>query len=227
MRLRVRFAKLGKIRWTSHRDVARMWERAIRRTALPVAFSEGFSPRPRVSFGLALPTGAASEAEYLDIDLRDPVPLAGLAVRLSAALPNGLDVQAVGDSAGADSLQQDVTSCTWHLEFDRPEAEIVGLVDTALAAPELVVTRERKGRTTEEDIKPAIHSVAPHGRGVTCELATQPRGLRPAELLVALGVDPLTAAVCRTHQWIERDGARREPLSLEAPDAPNARERAS
>ena len=68
-RLRVRFAKHGKVRFTSHRDVARVWERALRRVALPVAYSEGFSPRPRLSFGLALPTGCASVGEYLDIEL--------------------------------------------------------------------------------------------------------------------------------------------------------------
>ena len=67
-RLRIRFTKLGKVRWTSHRDVARMWERAFRRAQLPVAYSAGFSPRPRVSFGLALPTGHESEADY---DIRD------------------------------------------------------------------------------------------------------------------------------------------------------------
>ena len=55
MRLRVRFQKLGKVRWTSHRDVARMWERACRRVQLPLAWTAGFSPRPKLSFGLALP----------------------------------------------------------------------------------------------------------------------------------------------------------------------------
>ena len=70
-RVRIRFVKLGKIRWTSHRDVARMWERAFRRVQLPVAYSAGFSPRPKVSFGLALPTGHESVAEYLDVELAD------------------------------------------------------------------------------------------------------------------------------------------------------------
>ena len=71
MRIRVRFVKVGKVRWTSHRDLARVWERAIRRVALPVAYSQGFSPRPKMHFGLALSTGHESLAEYLDIDL-DP-----------------------------------------------------------------------------------------------------------------------------------------------------------
>ena len=66
MRIRVRFAKVGKVRWTSHRDLARIWERAIRRVGLPVAYSQGFSPRPKVHFGLALSTGHESLAEYLD-----------------------------------------------------------------------------------------------------------------------------------------------------------------
>ena len=71
MKLRIRYQKLGKVRFTSHRDAARIWERAIRRTGFPVAYSEGFSPRPRLSFGLALSTGHESLADYLDITV-DP-----------------------------------------------------------------------------------------------------------------------------------------------------------
>ena len=91
MRVRVRFNKLGKVRWTSHRDVARMWERAFRRVQLPLAYSGGFAPRPKVSFGLALPTGGESECEYLDVELADGavVDVAVLPGRLSGALPVG------------------------------------------------------------------------------------------------------------------------------------------
>ncbi len=225
MRLRVRFAKLGKIRWTSHRDLARMWERALRRVQLPVAYSGGFSPRPRISFGLALPTGAESQAEYLDIDLAEPVVTGGLAERLSAALPIGLDVAAVAEDDSGGSLQQDVTSCTWEISVPF-SADLPALVERALAAPELIVSRERKGHTTEDDIRPAIKGLAVDDRRLLCELATQPRGVRPAELLGAMGIDATAADVRRTHQWIERDGARWEPVPLDAP-APHARERAS
>ena len=115
-RVRIRFAKLGKIRWTSHRDVARMWERAFRRVQLPVAYSAGFSPRPKVSFGLALPTGHESVAEYWmwswatapDLDVH------ALPRRLSTALPVGVDATAAElITPGTPSLQEDVTSCTW------------------------------------------------------------------------------------------------------------------
>src|SRR6478672_6634244 len=70
MKVRIRFSKLGKIRFTSHRDVARIWERALRRAAVPVAYTEGFSPHPKLSFGLALSTGHESLGEYLDVDMR-------------------------------------------------------------------------------------------------------------------------------------------------------------
>ena len=115
MKLRVRFTKVGKVRFTGHRDVARMWERAVRRVGLPVATSEGFTPRPRIGFGLALPTGAESFAEYVDIDLREdaaPATWSQLIDSLSGALPTGIDVIAMGERAGRGSLQEIVTSCT-------------------------------------------------------------------------------------------------------------------
>jgi hypothetical protein len=82
MRIRFRFTKLGKIRFTSQRDVARMWERALRRSGLPVAWSEGFSPHPLLSFSLALPTGCESLAEYLDIWTR-PKPARPIRAEIS------------------------------------------------------------------------------------------------------------------------------------------------
>ena len=97
MKLRVRYSKLGKVRFLSHRDVARVWERAIRRARLPIAYSEGFSPRPKLHFGLALSVGHESVDEYLDVDLREPVPLDGLAELLSGCLPPGLDAIEVAD----------------------------------------------------------------------------------------------------------------------------------
>src|SRR5580704_4465878 len=99
-----------------------MWERAFRRVQLPLAYSAGFSPRPKVSFGLALPTGHESMAEYLDVELvTEPqsdgglgIDVRGLPGLLSAALPLGVDATAAEVIApGTPSLQEDVTSCTW------------------------------------------------------------------------------------------------------------------
>src|SRR3954454_2458809 len=90
--VRLRYRKVGKVRWISHRDVARALERSFRIAELPLAFTEGFSPRPRVSFGLALATGHESEAEYLDLTLSEPVDLDALAARCNEALPEGMAV---------------------------------------------------------------------------------------------------------------------------------------
>jgi radical SAM-linked protein len=242
MRLRIRFAKTGKVRWTSHRDVARMWERALRRVRLPVAYTMGFSPRPRVSFGLALPTGHESVAEYLDVEVAeraspdgpDALRQPSLAAALSDALPDGVDVLATAVLEGrVPSLQEDVTSCTWEVEIlGMASAPVAAAVEAALGASQLLVTRERKGRQVTDDLRPAIISlglleVPQTGTLLGTELATHPRGVRPAELLQALGPDLETGLVRRTHQWIERDGARWEPLPPGATHAPHALERAS
>src|SRR3954466_1050052 len=93
MKVRIRFSKLGKVRFTSHRDVARIWERALRRATVPVAYTEGFSPHPKLSFGLALSTGHESLGEYLDIELTEPLDTEDLKARLDPCLPIGIDVQ--------------------------------------------------------------------------------------------------------------------------------------
>ncbi len=91
-KIRLRYSKYGKIRFTSHRDMARVWERVLRKMRLPVAYSEGFNPRPRLSFGLALPTGFESAGEYLDIDISPEITIAATtaeALRLRAELASG------------------------------------------------------------------------------------------------------------------------------------------
>ena len=233
MRLRFRFSKLGKVRWTSHRDVARMWERAFRRVQLPLAYTQGFSPRPRVSFGLALPTGAESVAEYLDVELAEGTgaDLESLPGQLDAALPVGVGVLAASVvDTGAPSLQHEVTSCSWVVETTGVGPDrLAHAVATALASPSLVISQERKGQRSEQDIRPGILACSVAGSTLFADLAAHPRALRPSELLVALGAGVEEARVCRTSQWIERDGARREPIALplDATDAPHAVGRAS
>jgi len=238
VRIRIRFAKEGKIRWTSHRDVARIWERGLRRAGLPVAYTEGFSPRPRLSFGLALPTGYESDAEYLDIDVRvaeSELDLNALPARLTSDLPVGLVATVVAAlTAGEASLQELVTSCSWRIELREVEqGRVAEAVDRALAAPTLPLVRSRKGHETLDDLRPGLLAlrvgrITQEGRSVLlADLATQPRALRPGELLAACFAEvaeplDITHRVRRTHQWFERDGARREPLPVTATSQPHA-----
>ena len=236
--VRLRYAKVGKVRWTSHRDAARIWERALRRAGLAVAYTEGFSPRPRLHFGLALPTGYESDAELLEVDLAptaEPVDVGALPVSLTEALPVGFTVTAAVALVGNEpSLQQDVTSCSWRIELrDVARQQAQAAVDAALAAATLPLVRSRKGHETLDDLRPGIlalrvDATTDDGPPVLmADLATQPRALRPSELLAACFpdvVEPLdiTHRVLRTHQWLERDGARREPLPVSATPQPHA-----
>jgi len=224
VRLRIRFAKIGRVRWTSHRDVARMWERALRRARLPVAYTEGFSPRPKLSFGLALPTGCESRAEYLDVALREPVAPGEVTSTFSSLLPEGVDVVAAQVlPEGAGSLQEEVTSCRWEIDVPQVDPDSLSeIIARLLGAEVLSVTRERKGRPVTDDLRPsvlALSSAGPcgGGTGLIAELGTRPRGVRPAELAQVMGIELGLAR--RTNQWIERDGSRWEPLATPAADA--------
>lgn len=227
--VRLGFTKRGRVRFVSHRDVARAFERAFRIEQLPLAFTLGFSPRPKVSFGLALSVGHESDAEYLDFELREPVDPEQLPGPLSDALPEGIEVTGAAQLIDrAPALQESVTLVEYRVTASDVDA-IVGTdllqasVDRALASPALPVTRTRKGRESTDDIKPAIRSIElgfDHEGSPALELAlsTQSRGARPREVLDALsggGVVLTEHRVLRTAQWIERDGARLEPLEAD------------
>ena len=267
MRIRFRFSKVGKVRFTSQRDVARMWERALRKARLPLAYTKGCRRCPQLSFGLALPTCSESIAEYLDVAL-DPeraetaaVEVDGLPSLLTPLLPEGITVT---ETALVDprigSLQQQVTSCSWVIEFTGVTWEFLAEQTAALLEASVVpIRRERKGRQEDDDLRPSVLglSVPEQGDGnatvgwgldrraqpgveLVAELATQPRGVRPRELVAGLnavgrsprvdairadragvardetGTVPVLDRVCRTQQWIERDGARWEPLAVGA-----------
>jgi radical SAM-linked protein len=237
VRVRIRFSKLGKIRFTSHRDVARIWERALRKAGVQVAYTEGFSPHARLSFGLALPTGHESVAEYLDVEVRDlGGALDDLADRLTGSLPVGIDATAVGMiEPHAVSLQEAVVASSWRITLSGTTVdEARQLTAAALAAPSIVATRVRKGHEVVDDLRPGIEHLAVvssessetadpfHGPDevvIEADLATRTRGIRPSELVAACYAGATESRVLRTHQWIERDGERCEPLAAGAPSS--------
>ena len=234
--VRMHFAETGKVVWISHRDAARAFERAFRICELPLAFSVGFSPRPKVSFGLALSVGMSSQAEYLDVEFAEPVDLDTLPDRLNAALPEGLSVLGVALLAErAPALQEAVTTVGYRAVVladgvSVTDVELKDAITAAEARPTLEAPRTRKGRTVIDDVKPAIRrlDVETNDDGtpvLVIECGTNP-SVRPGELLTAIAPDWQLGHVQRTHQWIERDGMRLDPLTADATtDA--AQERAS
>ena len=225
--VRLRFSERGKVRFVSHRDLARGFERAFRIAELPLAFTEGFNPRPRVSLGLALGVGHESDAEYLDLELVQPIELSALPETLSASLPVGVVVDGAALLAPrAPALQKAITSVEYRIRPAMESLDLGRAVERALDATELPIETTRKGRPVVEDIRPGIRHLTVVDGAMEVEVGTQPRGIRPAELVGALRALAGSARsegedrVLRTHQWIERDGARREPL--EADRAPRA-----
>jgi radical SAM-linked protein len=144
-KLRIRYAKRDRLRFTSHRDFARAFERAVRRARVPIAFSSGYSPHPKISYANASPTGAATEAEYLEIGLtRECDPDAVLA-DLDASLPPGLDVLEVVVAAGQGSLADRLQASEWSIELRGVDvAAARSAVETFLAADVVEVERMTK-----------------------------------------------------------------------------------
>lgn len=206
-RARIQFVKLGKVRWISHRDVARAWERAVRRTEIRLAYTEGFSPRPRMSFGLALPTGAESDAEFIDLELAAAGDLPDLGA-LSAALPVGIDCIDHAWSDGEPSLQEDVVACGWrfHLDASQSPTELEERVAGFLGEQTWELTIERKGGQRRADARPLVEHLTLEGDDLVAVVRVTPWAIRPAELLNIVGLEPSRVLVRRTNQWRERDG---------------------
>ena len=207
-RLRVRYAKRGRLRFTSHRDFSRAFERAVFRARLPMAYSSGFNPHPRISYAGAAPTGSASEAEYLELALAEVVDPAAVHAALDEALPDGLDVVEVVDSPGG-SLADLLQASLWNLALPAPVDVVREPVREFLRADQVMVQRMTKKGLRDFNARAAVLSlqVMPggggDGRGSELELvllhlepAVRPddvlSGLRVVGGLVLAGVPLLT-----------------------------------
>lgn len=194
-RLRFTFARGEAAKYVSHLDLARLWERALRRARLPVAYSSGFTPRARIAFAAPLSVGHTAGAEPVDVYLSESVAPEEALARLRAQLPEGLTLlSATAVDPGAPSLQAQVRAAEYVVSFAEDVPELSERVAALLARSEVPCERRREGKRLKAlDLRPLIQalSVAPAigATRLTMLLKMDTAGAaRPDEVLAALGL---------------------------------------
>jgi radical SAM-linked protein len=180
-RLRLRYTKRGPLRFASHRDLARALERGLRRAQVPMAFSAGFSPHPKISYIGAAPTGAASEAEYVEIGLAERRDPEAVRAALDASLPPGIDVvECVEAVEGSGSLADRMEATRWRVDLPGVEPEtLAGAVDAFLAQEVVMVTKRTKNGTKDVDARAAVVRAGVSGEAGCAILQVVVRQLTP------------------------------------------------
>ena len=159
MRIRITFVKQGALRYTGHLDLHKLWERAARRAELPLAYSQGFHPQPKMNMAAALPLGFSSRCEVMDMKLEQDIPLESLPTRLNSTLPSGLqvvDIEQVDERAPA--LQTQVVSAEYEVTFTETVdgSELKRKVDSVIESRS--IPRERRGKMY--DLRPLIEEIS-------------------------------------------------------------------
>ncbi|MBW3648356.1 MAG: TIGR03936 family radical SAM-associated protein [Actinobacteria bacterium] len=185
-KLRLRYTKRGRLRFTSHRDIARAFERALRRAQVPMAYSAGFSPHPKISWVGAAPTGVASEAEYVEISVVERVDPEELRRALDESLPAGIDIVEVVEAVpagepGAGSLPDRIEASRWGIRLPQVPVEVASLAVAAfMAAQNLPVERLMKDGIRTLDARAPVISMSASGDGGCATLWVVVRHVTPA-----------------------------------------------
>lgn len=189
MRIRITFAKQGPLRYTGHLDLHKLWERAARRAELPLAYSQGFHPQPKMNIAAALPLGFSSRCEVLDMRMLQDVSLDGLQEKLQQTLPTGIRVLSVESvDEKAPTLQTQVSSAEYEVTLRDPldEADLQARIDSAMESGS--IPRERRGKPY--DLRPLIETLELGADGtIFMRLAAREGATgRPEEVLDTLGI---------------------------------------
>lgn len=161
-RIRARFRKGERVRHISHLDVLRYWERAIRRADLPLLYSQGFTPHPKIAFAAPLPLGFIGEGEILEVLLEERVPLDRFAADLSAQTTPDLELREASEVAlGLPALPTLLTLADYHLALDGVTPEhAVESVNAFLATETFPWRQEREGKKAREyDLRAGVASI--------------------------------------------------------------------
>jgi radical SAM-linked protein len=189
MRIRITFAKQGALRYTGHLDLHKLWERAARRAELPLAYSQGFHPQPKMNIAAALPLGFSSRCEIIDMRLEHELPLDVLREKLQGTLPTGIqvsNVQSVDEHSPA--LQTQVASAEYevHLTESVDGLDLKRRIESVMESESII--RERRGKTY--DLRPLIEELNLSSEGKVHMQLTAREGAtgRPEEVLDILGI---------------------------------------
>jgi radical SAM-linked protein len=208
-RLRITFGKMGALKYTSNLDIAKVWERVLRRADLPILYTQGFNARPRIQLALALPLGITSECEILDVSLREEIDLTDLQERLENVSPEGLTIQNIEVvNPRSPALQRYIRSAYYRIEFiDSQSVDVLQAKIADLLAQETIVKTKlnrRKKRKMAYDIRPLIYDVWLEDGMIWAHLSVGEGGnLRPDELLEALGLQDIPARIHRSKLEID------------------------
>ncbi|MGA7195407.1 MAG: TIGR03936 family radical SAM-associated protein [Anaerolineales bacterium] len=200
MRVRVTFSKTGALRYIGHLDLNTIWERAARRAGLPLVYTQGFHPQPKMTFASALPLGFSSRCEVMDMRFNEDVDLTSLSTRLQNAMPSGLGiihVQSVDENE--PPLQTQIISAEYEVTLTEAanESELKRNMDEAMASQSL--PRERRGKSY--DLRPLIEKIEllPENKILMKLAAREGATGRPEEVLDVLGIKIEHARVERTN----------------------------
>lgn len=206
MRYRTKFAKTPAMRFTGNLDLHRTLERTMRRANLPLAYSQGFNPRPKLTLADALPLGYTSSDEFADFWLNEELPLEAIQPALEKAAPPGIEFLSLEPvEARAPKLQKTLSGAVYHITLLGPVKDLEPKVTDLLEAPELPRQKTRKGKVRHYDLRTLIHDIQllpPDEDGFRrLEMhlrAGEGKTARPNEILTELGVDPIETRVHRT-----------------------------
>ncbi|MCR3921919.1 MAG: TIGR03936 family radical SAM-associated protein [Firmicutes bacterium] len=216
MRIWIEFAKQQPLRYLSHLDLMRLWQRAIRRAGLPVVYSLGFNPHPKMSFASALPVGVISDAEYLDIQFAKDISEQDL-ITLQNVLPIGLLISGwriVPESVPA--LMALVRAVTWVMPLDEPIVTVQATIEQLLATTELLVERKGKKGIKTVNIRPFIYKLQVEeetARLLMLLASGGEGGTKPRELLELLQVHP-DSNLRRTETLLEVNAVLQSPMAV-------------
>jgi radical SAM-linked protein len=196
MRLRITFSKAGAAKYSGHLDLHKTWERILRRAGLPLAYSRGFHPQPKIHLAAALPLGFTSECEIVDVWLTEAVGVESAMAELHRATSPGIEIKSVRDVAESlPALQTLVRSADYVATVPGDVSGLDQRVAELLSAATL--PRERRGKVY--DLRPLIESLSLEGNVVRMRLAARDAATgRPEEVLAALGLEDRQVAVHRT-----------------------------